>query len=168
MDMSFAISRHNGSARILQRYTLPLMLVVLQMARISLAFCPRARRADVVVRCRREHRPFRRRNDLTGLRDTYMMVSSSALSRIKSEKTDEFFRNKDRMVEFGSSQRVEVSCTRKQPLQTIVKHERNGQRSFIGSARVYYRTLTVDRLTLQYTPLKRICATPDMDSLSHN
>lgn len=119
MDMGFAISRHNGSVRILQRYTLPLILVVLQMARISLAFCPRARRADVVVRCRREHGRFRRMNDLTGLRDTYMMVSSTALSRIKSEKTDEFFQKKERMVEFGSGQRVEVSCTRKQPLSSM-------------------------------------------------
>lgn len=119
MDMSFVISRRNRSARIVQRYALPLLLFVLQVARISLAFCPRTRRADVVVRCRREHGPFRRLNDLTGVRDTYMMVSSSPLSRIKSEKTDEFFRNKDRMVEFGSSQRVEVSCSRMQPLSSM-------------------------------------------------
>lgn len=99
---------------------LPLLLVMAGLAHGVVAFYPNAGVA-AVPRCQSSSGSSRftgaitsvdvRSIDGRGARGMGIMSISVAPPRTKAEKKDEFFRGKGRMVEFGSSQRVEVySC----------------------------------------------------------
>lgn len=124
--------RRHQPAGLLRTLRLPSLLVVLDMAHATLAFCPGAGLSTAVGTRYNRHVDDGQLVSLMsaftgsagevgkvggaqyargGLTQTSMMASSVAPPRTKAEKKNEFFRaKKDRMVEFGSSQRVEVGA----------------------------------------------------------